>query len=265
MVLPQDTSTAPSVYFTFPPASLFKLPPDSNPPALNPPASDHTLRRPFTIDENVYNNVLHPAIPFTIALLYAATVAYFNKRNKERKYKPWAFSQTTLFYALIVAHNIILAIYSGWTFFGMLSTIRHSWPGWHEESGLAGGADALCKINGPRGLGSATTYSPNLGQWGTTNNAIKLVGGRPDSTDVGRIWNEGLAFYGWLFYLSKFYEITDTAIIISKGKISSGLQTWHHTGAMICVWAGIRYMSPPIWLFVFINSALHTVMVRFLE
>ena len=90
---------------------------------------------------------------------------------------------------------------------------------------------------------------------------MKLAGDIPDSTDVGRIWNEGLAFYGWLFYISKFYEMVDTAIILTKGKKSSVLQTFHHAGAMLCMWAGIRYMSPPIWMFVCINSFLHTIMV----
>lgn len=262
MVLPSITSTAPSVYFTLPPASLLKLPPDSNPQVLSPPTSDHTLSRPFNIDAETYSNALHFAIPVTIALVYTGAVTYFNRRNEERNYKPWAFSKTTAFYIFVVAHNTFLALYSGWTFVGMLNTIRQSWPGWHGEYGLAGVADALCKINGPRGLGSAATYNTNSNVWSYTDKAIKLVGGRPDSTDVGRIWNEGLAFYGWLFYISKFYEVIDTAIIISKGKMSGSLQTWHHAGAMICTWAGIRYMSPPIWMFVFINSALHAVMVR---
>ena len=76
-----------------------------------------------------------------------------------------------------------------------------------------------------------------------------------------RIWNEGLAFYGWLFYLSKFYEVVDTLIILAKGRKSSLLQTYHHAGAMLCMWAGIRYMSPPIWMFVLVNSGIHAIMV----
>ena len=90
---------------------------------------------------------------------------------------------------------------------------------------------------------------------------MKLLDGSPDSTDLGRLWNEGLGFYGWLFYISKFYEVVDTLIILAKGKNSSMLQTFHHAGAMMCMWAGIRYMSPPIWMFVFINSGLHGLMV----
>ena len=75
------------------------------------------------------------------------------------------------------------------------------------------------------------------------------------------MWNEGLAYYGWIFYLSKFYEVLDTFIILAKGKLSSTLQTYHHAGAMLCMWAGMRYMSAPIWQFVLINSFIHSLMV----
>lgn len=261
MVLPTFTSTGPSVHFTYLPASLLKFTPSSNTEALSPPVSDHTLARPFNIDQGLYNNALHVAVPVTIALVYATTVTYFNRANKDRNYKPWDFSKSLTFYALVVTHNVFLAVYSGWTFIGTLNAIRGSWPGWNGDNGLAGVADALCKMHGPRGIGSAATYNASSTGWGVTDRAIKLAQARPDTTDVGRLWNEGLAFYGWLFYLSKFYEVLDTAIILIKGKKSSNLQTFHHTGAMLCMWAGIRYMSPPIWMFVFINSGLHAVMV----
>ena len=205
--------------------------------------------------------MLHVAWPSTIALVYALIVTYVNGINKERGYKPWKFSKSMVFYVLVLVHNSLLAIYSCWTFFGMLGAIRRSWPGWNGEYGLAGVADALCKINGPRGPGSAATYNMESGSWAISDITMRLSGGSPDSTDVGRIWNEGLAFYGWIFYLSKFYEVFDTAIILIKGKKSSFLQTYHHTGAMFAMWAGIRYMSPPIWMFTFVNSGLHTLMV----
>ena len=261
MVLPTFSSTAPSVYITHPPTSLLKFTPDSNPQILSPPTFDWSLSHPFNIDAELYKSALNVAVPITIASLYATTVLYLNRVNKRRDYQPWKISKSLLFYFFVVAHNVFLAIYSGWTFLGMLNAFQNSWPGWDGEYGLAGAADALCKINGPRGLGSAATYNASASGWDYTDKAMKLLGGRPDSTDVGRIWNEGLAYYGWLFYLSKFYEVVDTAIILAKGKRSGGLQTFHHTGAMISMWAGIRYMSPPIWMFVFVNSGIHTLMV----
>ena len=261
MLLPSTSSTAPSVQFTYPPSSLLWYKPGQNPQALTPSLSHPTLARPFNIPTHLYNNALHVAVPLTFALVYTTTVTYVNKVNKDRKYKPWPFSKSLIFWAFVVVHNVFLALYSGWTFLGMLNAIQQSWPGLDGQHGLAGAADALCKMQGPRGLGSAATYNTSTSVWGFTDKAMKLAGDIPDSTDVGRIWNEGLAFYGWLFYLSKFYEALDTAMILTKGKGSSVLQTFHHAGAMMCMWAGIRYMSPPIWMFVFVNSFLHTIMV----
>lgn len=250
------------VYPTYPPASLWSIDPSgTSSSALSPPIGDRSISRPFTISPQLYNNALHAALPITIAVLYAVFVNYANQYNKKRDFKPTDFSKSVSFYILVVVHNTTLALFSGWVFLGMFTTIKNAWPGWRNPSGLAGVADALCKINGPRGLGSAATYNTSTESWGFTDLTMTLVGGNPDTTDVGRMWNEGLGFYGWFFYLSKFYEIMDTMIILAKGKRSSFLQTYHHAGAMLCMWAGIRYMSPPIWMFTFINSGLHSLMV----
>ena len=249
------------LYLTFPPFSLINFRPSQNPPPLSPPIHDHNLAHPFTISPQIYHNALSFVWPVTIALLYATTVTYVNKLNVKRNYEPWAFSKTTAFFILVVSHNVFLALYSGWTFIGMANAFRASWPGLRNGYGAAGVADSLCKLHGPRVLGSAATYSPENGSWGIRDVTMKLAGGLPDTTDVGRLWNSGLAFYGWLFYLSKFYEVIDTAIVLTKGKKSSFLQTYHHTGAMFAMWSGIRYMSPPIWMFTLINSFIHTFMV----
>ena len=251
----------PNVHFTLPPASLFKFPPSPLPRTLAPPVADWSLARPFNIDPTLYNDLLNIRVPVTIAVTYATAVFLLNRFNKRHGNRPWAISQTRIFFCFVLLHNILLAIYSGWTFVGMINAVRNTWPGWHTGNGAAGPVDALCKMSGPRGFGSAATYNITSDHWGVTDQAIKLLGGFPDSTDVGRLWNEGLGFYGWIFYLSKFYEVLDTLIIIAKGKRSSFLQTYHHAGAMLCMWAGIRYMSPPIWMFVCINSGIHALMV----
>ncbi len=259
--LPTHSAT-PSVHLTYPHPSLFTFPPASEPKVLTPPASDHTLARPFDINPQTYNDLLSVNWPVTIAIIYATTVSILNRVNKRRGNKPWAFSKSYPFYAFVLLHNIFLAIYSAWTFVGMFQALRAVWPGWDGKYGTAGVVDAFCKLNGPRGLGNAATYNFTNNVWGYTNKALKLTtGGLPDSTDVGRLWNEGLAYYGWLFYLSKFYEVVDTLIVLAKGKKSSLLQTYHHAGAMMCMWAGIRYMAPPIWMFVTVNSLIHAMMV----
>ncbi|KAL8696921.1 MAG: hypothetical protein Q9201_007412 [Fulgogasparrea decipioides] len=260
-------ANAPSVHLTLPPLSLLKVFPlsflESDPQALPPPVSDATFARPFNISEETYNNALNASIPITIALIYAAIARYLNRVNRQRDNKPWGFSNTSVFYLFVLLHNLFLAAYSAWTFLGMANAIRHTWPTGEGEYKLPRAADALCKLHGPRGYGSAATFSPANHAWSFTDRTMKLDSGLPDTTDVGRLWNEGLAFYGWLFYLSKFYEVVDTLIILAKGKNTAFFQTYHHAGAMFCTWAGIRYMSPPIWMFVIVNSGIHTLMYTY--
>jgi hypothetical protein len=253
----------PAVRLTRLPSALLKFPPSPEPQTLPPPPKDPNFAHPFSIPTEWYNALLSPYVPITIAIIYATTVTFLNSVNARRKWKPWAISRSPLFRLFVILHNVILAVYSAWTFLGMLNALRLSLPNWQNEHGAPGVVDALCKIQGPRGMGSAATYNEETSAWTMTNRAFHLAadGLGPERTDVGRIWNEGLAFYGWLFYLSKFYEVIDTAIILAKGKKSSFLQTYHHAGAMLCMWAGIRYMSPPIWMFVFVNSFIHALMV----
>ena len=267
--------SAPSIRIRLPPAWLFTLPPDPNPLTLPPPKDQRTFAAPFGINPDFYNGALEWKIPLTIASVYAATVMLLNKWNRSRGNKPWWISNTRLFFVFVIVHNVLLAVFSALVCWGMMRALAHIWPGRREyylfgkpwpglrtRNGLAGAADALCKVHGPRGFGDGVYYNAEAQAWERTNPLVLLgANGSPDPTDVGRLWNEGLAFWGFWFYLSKFYEVLDTFIIIAKGKRSSTLQTYHHTGAMLCMWAGIRYMSPPIWMFAFINSLIHTLMV----
>ncbi|KAK1065455.1 hypothetical protein LTR33_011837, partial [Friedmanniomyces endolithicus] len=255
--------SGPSVYLSWPTA--FHPFPDPLPAALPPPIKERTFRSPFGIDKDLFNFALEPWLPFTVAAVYIVTVFLLNAYNRNRDHKPWWLARQRPFQWFVVVHNVMLAIFSAATFLAMVRAIVHTWP---EISGnphpAASIADALCKINGPRGLGDATTYNATINIWEVKNSVIHLgYDGNPDPTDVGRLWNEGLAFWGWVFYVSKFYEVLDTLIILAKGKRSATLQTYHHAGAMLCMWAGIRYMSPPIWMFVFINSAIHAMMYTY--
>lgn len=257
------TSSAAGVRIISPPAWMLKVPPAPLPAALPAPTGPPAIAHPFAIDSTLYNALLSPAVPITIALVYVTIATYLNRVNAERKHQPWPIAKSQAFKIFVLAHNVFLATYSIWTAIGMGNAIRLSWPGWNGPYGLAGAVDSLCKIHGVHGAGNAASYNATSSAWGFTNRAFHLAadGLTPETSDVGRIWNEGLAFYGWLFYLSKFYEVIDTFIILAKGKKSSFLQTYHHAGAMLCMWAGIRYMSPPIWMFVMVNSSLHGLMV----
>ncbi|CAG8974366.1 hypothetical protein HYALB_00011298 [Hymenoscyphus albidus] len=249
-----------------PDSALFQFPPRHDPLALPPPIAGSTLSAPpFNISAELYNSLLDVRVPITIAAVYAVSVSSLNAYNRSRGNEPWAISKTRAFFCFVVLHNIFLAVYSGWTFIGMWNALQNSLAGWSGPDGLSATVDSLCKIHGPRGLGNAVVYEPASSSWisQSPDSVFLTSAGLPDATDYGRLWNQGLAFYGWFFYLSKFYEVLDTVIILAKGKRSSTLQTYHHAGAMMCMWAGIRYMSPPIWMFVFVNSGIHALMYTY--
>ncbi|KAF2862919.1 hypothetical protein K470DRAFT_268490 [Piedraia hortae CBS 480.64] len=247
-----------SIHFTRPEAP--KLPPDPLPPVLPPPVGDGSLRAPFSIDAKIYNDALRFEVPLIFVIVYLVLVLAFSYYNKKRDHQPWRMSRCKAFSWFVLAHNLILAIFSAVTFYAMVGTMSRIWPGWDDVT-PARMADALCKLHGPRGLGDAATFNSTTNIWEVKNTAIRLAyEGTPDSTDVGRLWNEGLAFWGWLFYLSKYWEVLDTLIILAKGKEVDELHGFHHAGAIMSMWAGMRYMGPPIWIFTVFNSAIHAIM-----
>jgi hypothetical protein len=247
----------------WPSRAVLQFPPDAAPLPIPPPwIGESTFQNPFAIREDIYQGALSYKVPLTIASIYFVTVTYLNWYNRQHGNKPWRIAKTRPFYAFVIFHNVFLAVYSAITCVAMIRCLKHSFPHYSEPHAVVGTVDALCKIHGPRGLGDAVTYHSNNDTWSSLNNNILIgQGGLPDQTDVGRIWNEGLAFWGWWFYLSKFYEVLDTAIILAKGKRSTTLQKYHHAGAMLSMWAGMRFMAPPIWMFATINSGIHAMMV----
>jgi hypothetical protein len=70
----------------------------------------------------------------------------------------------------------------------------------------------------------------------------------------------GVNFWVWNFYVSKYYELADTAILLIKGKPSSFLQTFHHSGSIIGMWVMTTTHAPAAWIFVLFNSFIHTIM-----
>ncbi|KAJ4291998.1 hypothetical protein N0V90_009897 [Kalmusia sp. IMI 367209] len=262
------SGAGPSLYpGEFPKWAVFRFPPDAAPPAIPPPVADApftSFRNPFPIPAHIYNAVLSPYVPLTIATVYATSISLLNAYNRKHGNKPWRISKTRAFRAFVIFHNVFLAVYSAVTCWAMIRSLKHAIPHYSDPNAVVGTIDALCKIHGPRGLGDAVYYNPDAHQWQSKNPNIKLDPyGLPQSDDLGRVWNEGLGFWGWIFYLSKFYEVLDTVIIILKGKRSTTLQTYHHAGAMLSMWSGIRYMSPPIWMFALVNSGIHAMMYTY--
>lgn len=258
-----------SIIGGLPSSKLFSFPPHNPAPPVPPAAVDaFSVMRPFNIPDGLFLGALDARVPITIAALYAVTVKLLNRYNRANNKQAWAISKTASFRFFVVLHNIFLAVYSAWTFWGMLGGMRKSIVNPFGPGGLAATADSACRLHGAPGLGRSVYFNEHLSRFessgpDTPAGVIDAATGLPSGQQMGRIWNEGLAYYGWIFYLSKFYEVLDTFIILAKGKPSSTLQTYHHAGAMLCMWAGMRYMSAPIWVFVQFNSFIHALMVSF--
>jgi len=196
----------------------------------------------------LYPKFNHWAIPVGVSILYAiivtvvsryhrsfrnrsntstlASTTATNGRSSEQKKKPFSLlssepiflpilSRLSFSDTLIVTHNVLLCVYSAWTF-------ANTAPQLVRNYGSRSIKDAYCDVD-------------------------------------EQFWNSVFK-YTWLFYLSKYYEIMDTVIILAKGKPSNLLQTYHHMGAIICMHVNVYYRASPTWIFVIFNSFVHTVM-----
>ncbi|KAI5186831.1 hypothetical protein NEHOM01_1732 [Nematocida homosporus] len=74
-----------------------------------------------------------------------------------------------------------------------------------------------------------------------------------------QLWGE-LANWIWVFYISKYYEIVDTAIIFAGGKKCTFLQMYHHAGAIVACWLISLSESYSAWIWVVLNSFIHSLM-----
>lgn len=74
------------------------------------------------------------------------------------------------------------------------------------------------------------------------------------------LWESGLGYWGFLFYLSKTWELIDTLLLVVKRKQPSYLQVYHHAMTILCAyWLQVSH-APVQFLFVGLNSTVHSVM-----
>lgn len=204
---------------------------------------------------NVFFKSMEVQTPLTIATVYFLAVHIVNpmilkrqinqatikekdaqsmgaKDLKRLKPAPFAMAKLPVFKWAVLLHNMVLCVYSAWTFVGILGVFSRSMTRIQSKTETDGAmvnfVHAVCDVK---------------------NGIFKQ-----DAK------GESLMTFGWWFYMSKFYEVLDTVIILLRGRPSSLLQSYHHAGAMMCMWGGIRYQSPPIWIFVVFNSFIHTLM-----
>ncbi|TKY86306.1 hypothetical protein EX895_005131 [Sporisorium graminicola] len=170
---------------------------------------------------------LSPWLPLGFSLAYYLVVHAANgivKRNGSKDFTKGSGFLPTLLRFLILAHNAGLAVYSGWTWAMMFPLVVDFFLQGSKAAGLDGLKLALC---------SMPTNYPHLG------------------------------VYAYIFYLSKYYEVVDSVILLLKGKRVSNLQSYHHAGAIICMWIAYRYQSQPVWVFCVFNSFVHTWMYTY--
>ncbi|KAJ1945223.1 hypothetical protein FBU59_002372 [Linderina macrospora] len=79
----------------------------------------------------------------------------------------------------------------------------------------------------------------------------------------GSTWNSVLFAQAYLFYVSKFYELIDTVIIIAKGRRASLLQIYHHAGVIMIMYFANYYSSSAAVFIVWENAGVHTVMYTY--
>ena len=65
------------------------------------------------------------------------------------------------------------------------------------------------------------------------------------------------------FYYSKYVEYLDTAWMLLKGKDVIFLQSFHHFGAPWDVYLGIALQNEGVWIFMILNSFIHTIMYTY--
>lgn len=78
--------------------------------------------------------------------------------------------------------------------------------------------------------------------------------------DPNQVLLSKISLWIWVFYISKYYEVVDTAILFASGKESSFLQMYHHAGAIIACWLVSLSQSYSGWIWVVLNSFIHSLM-----
>lgn len=170
--------------------------------------------------ESFQELTLQPVFPLAFTCLYVAGTTYLQPASDPPRAppaKPGARKVLKTSNYIIFLHNLILAVYSMWTFFNSFTIIRDDFA-------------------------SRSTHDTHC--------------------DAGKTrWNgTQFGFITWLFYMSKYYEVLDTVIIIAKGRRPMFLQTFHHAGAILLMWHLTLQGNPMVWVFVVFNSFIHSLM-----
>eukprot|EP01083_Nonionella_stella_P099776 280628_1 len=77
-------------------------------------------------------------------------------------------------------------------------------------------------------------------------------------------WKTGnLAFLYYINYLSKYYELIDTALIALKGKPVIFLHWYHHAATIFMTWSQLYSYGGAQWVFIMANLFVHVFMYAY--
>lgn len=251
------------IKFGLPPKYVLTIPP------LNTPVPQSPFNSQWLTEVFLWS--MKASTPITIAIVYFTSVHLMNtvvrrrqlaKYNAEHKTNlkssegikrlpaaPYAIANTKVFKVFVFFHNLFLCVYSVWTFFAMIGYIGKN-MNLFKTSIFPEFITRLSLLDEPTGFKKIDSF------WHTICDSKNGV----FSDALQTADRNNLSFLGWWFYMLKFYEVIDTIIILLKGRPSSLLQLYHHSGAMMCMWSGVRYLAPAIWIFVVFNSFIHSLM-----
>ncbi|KAJ1857146.1 hypothetical protein LPJ73_002087 [Coemansia sp. RSA 2703] len=170
-------------------------------------------------------------VPVAVSVAYVFLSFYLNPKTtslsrmeakRQNGKSDGAVAKKSIFAPLTLltfVHNVVLAVYSGWTF--------------------------MC------------VFPPFV-------NAIITKGWFAGLCDLdGSLLNSVVFVHNYLFYLSKYYELLDTVIIILKGRKASLLQIYHHAGVILIMFYANYTSSPASVFIIWENSGVHTVMYTY--
>ncbi|GJQ15576.1 hypothetical protein GpartN1_g7367.t1 [Galdieria partita] len=124
---------------------------------------------------------------------------------------------------LVVLHNLLLALASLWMFVGITMALKDTWS--------RGGLKAIyCPYS--------MTTDPSL-------------------------FSSSIIFWLYIFYLSKFYELLDTFILIGRGKPLTFLHVWHHASVLLETWAWVYFGLTFASLGMLFNTFIHIWMYAY--
>jgi len=164
-----------------------------------------------------------PIYPVVSVLFYALTVYLFTPESNPPRSSKSKSSSCTPTKAFVFAHNALLCIFSWAVFINVLPEIYKN------------------LFDGVHGSNVYLNWQSFQCQ--------------PMS--------QSELYWSHLFYLSKIWEFIDTWIILYKGRKPSALQTYHHMGAVFACWAQVIVRGKSFWIFVCLNSLIHTIMYAY--